>query len=258
MPSSALDVEPNGDFTPIVGQPESMIYSGWISPVMSRSDLIGSYSERPRCPHCGDRIDLEGLRIFVKPSDPHQRCPTCGRPIRVSVIYQRSVILIDFALAWLIPYLMGIRAYVVVAWIPFFLLASMLVPNIAKVTIPPKLEDPELAPQRSVLRRNIELFIVLWLGWALFILFNGILMSLEDKGMFFAYLSGPLAWFDSAFVVRSDTKSILMFDIFLANTFVGAVFLFPISILFRTIFRGNRVTRLGIDDTARVEDDDKS
>jgi hypothetical protein len=106
-----------------------------------------------------------------------------------------------------------------------------------------------------VLRRNIELFMTLWLGWALFILVNGILMSLEDRGMFFAYLSAPLAWFDSAFVLRTDTKFILMLDIFLANI-VGAFFLFPLSIFFRTIFRRNRVSRLGIDGTAKVEEDD--
>ncbi len=164
--------------------------------------------------------------------------------------------LLDFALAWFIPYLMGIRAYIVVAWIPFFLLASMLVPNVAKVTIPPKLEDPELRTQRSVLRRNIELSMTLWLGWAFFILVNGILRSLEDRSMFFAYLSGPLAWFDSAFVIQADTKFISMFDIFLANTFVGAFFLLPLSILFRAIFRRNRVTRLGIDVKTKVEDDD--
>ena len=224
---------------------------------MSRSDLIRSYSERTTCPHCGDRINLQDLRIFVRPGDPHQKCPTCGKPIRVSMRYQRSVMLISFALAWLLPYLIGIRAYVTVAWIPFFLLEGLLVPELAKVTVPPKLEDADLGTQRSVLRRNIELFMTLWLGWALFILLNGVLMGvLEDRGMFFAYLSGPLSWLDSAFVVRPDTRHIVMFDIFLANTFVGTFFLFPLSMLFRTIFRRNRVTRLGLDGTAKVEEDD--
>jgi hypothetical protein len=231
---------------------------------MSRSDLTGIYSERTTCPHCGDRINLQDLRIFVRSSDPDQECPVCGRPIRVSASYQQSVVLVDFALAWFIPYLLGISAYVVAAWILFFLVACALVPNIAKVMIPPKLENPELETKRSVVRKNIESFMTLWLRLALFILFNGVLSwVLEDRGMFFAYLSGPLSWFDPAFVIRADTTHIVMFGIFLTNTIVGTFFLFPLILLlqtiFRTIFRRNRVTLLGIDGTARVqEDDDKN
>jgi hypothetical protein len=165
--------------------------------------------------------------------------------------------LIDFALAWFIPCLLGIGAYVVVTWIPSFLVVSALVPNIAKVTIPPKLENPELETQRSVVRQNIELFMTLWLGLALLILCNGVLMGfLEDRGTFFAYLSGPLSWFDSAFVVRPDTKHIVMFGMFLTNTMVDTFFLFPLIVLFRTIFRRNRVTCLGIEGTANGEEDD--
>jgi hypothetical protein len=63
-----------------------------------------------------------------------------------------------------------------------------MVPELAKVTVPPKLEDADLGTQRSVFRRNIELFMTLWLGWAFFILVSRILMSLEDRVMFFAYL----------------------------------------------------------------------
>jgi hypothetical protein len=108
---------------------------------------------------------------------------------------------------------------------------------------------------------NIELFMTLWLGLALLILFNGVLIGLlEDRGMFFAYLSGPLSWFDSAFIVRPDTRHIVMFGIFLTNTIVDTFFLFPLIVLFRTIFRTifrrNRITRLGIDGTAKVEEDD--
>src|SRR6267378_2862839 len=115
---------------------------------MSRSDLIGSYSERTTCPRCGDRIKLEDVRVFVKPNGPYPKCPTCGTSIRVSIVYQRLIMLITFALGWLIPYLLGLRAYVVVAWVPFWLLTSVLAPNIAKVMVPPKLEDAHSVTHR--------------------------------------------------------------------------------------------------------------
>ena len=68
-------------------------------------------------------------------------------------------------------------------------------------------------------------------------LFDGVLRGvLEDRGVFFAYLSGPLSWFDSAFVVRPDTRHIVMFGIFLTNTMVDAFFLFPLIIFFKRYF----------------------
>lgn len=165
--------------------------------------------------------------------------------------------LIAFALGWLIPYFVGLRAYVVVAWVPFYLLACLLVPNVAKVAVPPKLEDAELVKHRSVLRRNFELFMSLWFGWALFILLNGVMSAaLEGKRAFFAYLSGPLGWFDPAFVVRTETTSMSMFEIFLANTFVCAVCLFPLNMIFRAVFRRSHVTQLGINRSEKDQDED--
>ena len=159
---------------------------------MSRSDLIGSYSERTTCPRCGDRIRLEDVRVFVKPNGPYPKCPACGTSIRVSIVYQRLIMLMAFALAWLIPYFIGLRAYVLVAWIPFYLLAVLLVPNIAKVTVPPKLEDAESVTRRSLLRRNVGLFVSLWTYWVFFIFLNGVLSAaVEGKRAFSGYLSGP-------------------------------------------------------------------
>ena len=228
---------------------------------MSRSDLIGSYSERTTCPRCGDRIRLEDVRVFVKPNDPYPKCPTCGTSIRVSIVYRRLIMLIAFALGWLIPYCIGLRAYVVVAWVPFYLLACLLVPNVAKVTVPPKLEDAESVAHRSALRRNVELFMSLWFGLALFILLNGVISAaLEGKRAFFRYLSGALGWFDPAFVVGTETTSIGMFEIFLANTFICAVCLFPLNMIFRAAFRRSHVTQLGINrsDKDRDEDNDET
>jgi hypothetical protein len=224
---------------------------------MSRSDLIGSYSERTTCPRCGDRIRLEDVRVFVKPNGPYPKCPTCGTSIRPSIVYRRLIMLIAFALGWLIPYFIGLRAYVLLAWVPFYVLACVLVPNVAKAVVPPKLEDADLVTHRSVLRRNVELFMSVWLYWALFILANGIISgAMEGKRAFFLYLSGPLGWFEPAFVVRTETTSTSAFGIFLANTFICAVFFFPLTLMFRAAFRRGHVTQLGISRSEKDQDED--
>lgn len=214
---------------------------------MSPAALIGSYSERTTCPHCGDRIRLEDVRIFVKRDGPYPKCPACGASLRVSIRYERLTLLACFAVAWLIPYLIGLRTYALVAWIPFYLLAVMLLSNLAKVTIPPKLQDAEMRQHRSLLRRNFESFMSLWLGWSGFVLANGgISAAIEGKPAFYFYLSSPLGWFASTFVVRNDTTTAGKVSIFLANSFTGALFFFPLSMIFHTAFRHSHVTQLAI------------
>ena len=123
---------------------------------MSRSSLIGSYSERTTCPHCGDRIKLEDVRVFVKPNDPYPKCPSCGTSLRVSLAYRRLITLIACALSWLISYFIGIRAYIVVAWVPFWVLACVLVPNFVKGVVPPELGGRRLGstPERASPQRR--------------------------------------------------------------------------------------------------------
>jgi hypothetical protein len=123
----------------------------------------------------------------------------------------------------------------------------MLIANLAKVTIPPKLEDAESVPHKTVLRRNFELFVSLWSFWALLILMNGVISgALEGKNVLFHYLSSPLGWFDLAFVVTRETTFLRAFGAFLANSFACALFFFPLSIIFRAGFGRSHVTQLGI------------
>jgi hypothetical protein len=123
----------------------------------------------------------------------------------------------------------------------------MLLSNIAKAAIPPKLEDAEARRHRSLLRRNIESFMSLWFFWALFIVANGgMSAAMEGKPAFYHYLSGPLGWFDPVFVIKTETTSLGKFGIFLANTFACALFFFPFSIIFRAAFRHSHVTQLAI------------
>lgn len=218
---------------------------------------MGSYSERTTCPYCGDRIRLEDVRIFVKPSEPYPKCPSCGASIRVSPAYRRLIMLITFALSWLIPYSIGVRAYIVLAWIPFWLLSIALVTNFAKVVVPPKLEDAEAVTRRGVLRRNVELFVSLWLYWIGILFLMALTETISDKP---AYPSGLFGLLEPAFVARTKTTLFGMSEIVLANSFIGAVCLFPLAVMFRRAFRRGHVTQLGIGRSVqdKSEDDDET
>jgi hypothetical protein len=220
---------------------------------MSRSSSIGSYSERTTCPHCGDRIKLEDVRIFLKPNAPLPKCPSCGTSIRVSTAYRRLIMLIAFASGWLIPYLIGLGAYIVLAWIPFWLLSVALVSNLAKVVVPPRLEDADSVTRRSVLRRNLELFISLWLYWIGILVMMALVESMKDKP---AYPFGLFGLLEPAFVSRSKTTFIGISEIVLANSFIGAVCLFPLAIIFRWAFRRSHVTQLGISPSVQDQGQD--
>jgi hypothetical protein len=140
------------------------------------------------------------------------------------------------AFAWLVPYLIGLGAYVLIAWIPFFVLALLVVPQLVMVVIPPRLEDAYLPKRRSVLRRNVEVFTSTWLCLAYFLLGNGGLWRLvEGKGAFREWLSAPLGWFDPVFKVRAESGSLQTLGIFVTNTLVCAAFAFPFVILLRAV-----------------------
>ena len=184
---------------------------------------MGSYSERTTCPHCGDRIKLEDVRIFVKPNEPYPKCLSCGASIRVSSAYRRLIMLITFALGGLIPYLIGLRAYIVLAWIPFWLLSIALATNFAKVVVPPKLEDAEAVTRRGVLRRNIELFVSLWLYWVGVLFLMALMESMSDRP---AYPSGLFGLLEPAFVARTKTTLIGRAERHSSSGFVQLLFRF--------------------------------
>jgi hypothetical protein len=173
----------------------------------------------------------------------------------VSRAYRRLITLIAFALGWLIPYFIGIRAYIVVAWVPFWLLACVLLPNVAKGVVPPKLEDADSVAHRSVLRRNVELFVSLWLYWIWTLLFLVLMESMGDRP---AYPSGLFGLLEPTFVARIKTTFIGISEIILANSLIGAVCLFPLAIIFRSAFRRGHVRQLGISPFVQdqSEDDD--
>ncbi|MGO9085106.1 MAG: hypothetical protein ACLP6G_18350 [Terriglobales bacterium] len=162
--------------------------------------------------------------------------------------------------AWLVPYLIGLGAYVLIAWVPFFVLALLVIPQLVMVVIPPRLEDAYLPKRRTVLRRNVEVFTSTWLYLAFVLLGNGGLWRLvEGKGASREWLSAPLGWFDPAFKVGAKSGSFQTLGIVVTNTLVCAAFAFPFVILLRAVLlRAHRraFTLLDINAPDKKDDDD--
>jgi hypothetical protein len=162
--------------------------------------------------------------------------------------------------AWLVPYLLGLGAYVLIAWIPFFVLEMLVIPQLVMAVIPPRLEDAYLPNPRSVLRRNVEVFTSIWLYLAFGLLVNGGIERLvSGKGAFAESLSVPLGWFDPVFKVRAESGSLQTLGIFVTNTLVCAVLAFPFAMLLRAVLlraRRRAFTLLDINAPDTKDDDD--
>lgn len=227
---------------------------------MLYSDRTGTYSDKTTCPRCGAAIRLDDVRIVTKPEGPYPKCPQCETPLCVSVIYRRSLMFGILAFAWLVPYLIGLGAYVFIAWIPCFVLEMHLIPGLVKLVIPPRLEHAYFPRPRSVLRRNVEVFTSVWRFLAYFQVANAGMAHLTgDKDAFAKYLSMPLGWFDPVFKVRSESGPLRTLGIFLTNTLVSAVFAFPFAMLFRAVLlraRRRAFTLLDINSPDKKDDDD--
>jgi hypothetical protein len=170
----------------------------------------------------------------------------------VSPAYRRSITLIAFALSWLIPYFIGLRVFIVLAWFPFWLLSMGLGSRLAKVAVPPKLEDAASVTRRGTLRRNVELFVSLWLFWIWDLLF---MILMESWGSRPAYPSGLFGVLEPAFVAGIQTTFMGISEIVLANSFIGAVCLFPLALIFRRAFGRNHVTQLGISSSVQDQNE---
>lgn len=82
---------------------------------------------------------------------------------------------------------------------------------------------------------------------------GGFARVVSGKDAFFQYLSAPLGWFDKSFAVTTETGFFLTLAVFLANTIVYPVILFPFYFAFRAVSKAvHRRTdpiRLGLTDS---------
>ena len=221
---------------------------------MSRRNSIGTYSERTRCPRCGEKIRLEDIVVLAK--DPEAKCPACETPVRPSQLYRRTVAAITLVLSCLLPCVIGAGRHFVIAWIPSIVLSLMFVPNMAKAIAQPRLESYlDSGPPRGTLTRNVRLLLSIWLYCAFGVLI-GILgverlvwstlgASGREVKELFMLASEPLGEVNGAFRVGPHTSLLTSAGIVFANTLIWSAFLFPISKMIRGLMKRNRVVQSG-------------
>jgi lysine biosynthesis protein LysW len=94
------------------------------------------YSEKTRCPVCQARVNLEQVRLlqpFV--------CPICGAELQVVDGYLRTLRIISFVLAWLLPLAFGVRNVLLlfILSVPLYGVMLALLVYLVKHFFPPRL-----------------------------------------------------------------------------------------------------------------------
>jgi len=100
------------------------------------------YSDRTRCPECLVKISLECVEFT--PAFP---CPHCGKDIRVSDSYKRSMQWVSWTSGLLLAYLAGARYwFLLLCWTPSTMLVLFTWMYIGKYFLPPPLARCVLEP----------------------------------------------------------------------------------------------------------------
>ncbi len=224
-------------------------------------DSPGNYSERTFCPHCRERIDVLHLNIFAV-----SKCPVCDLLLAVSPLYRVATLLLSVATSLLLANIFAVKAYAAIAWVPLLVLSVALVPNIAKVSIPPKLR---LVPTKAFSqriepwRRHSRLLLMFWFGQTFFLLAYGFVLgwasyllggTQRDIREVCDFFSAPLLWVNSGFSISPRTSLPVLFGIVFANSFFYAVIYTALTRIVQSRLR-KPITQLGIFNNP-VEDDD--
>lgn len=195
-------------------------------------------------------------------------CPKCKSPLVVSTPYRVMIWAVSFAASVLLAYVIGLKAYAGIAWIPLFAVALSLIPNYAKFAVPPRLLLRNSEPVRRKVepwRRTLWMFVSLWIGLTFYLLAYGFgwgwlefLLggSQGDIREVTDTLSIPLGWFNSAFVVSRNTSFPAAFGIVFANSFFYAAVLTAVTRLVQTRLR-QPITQLGLEDAQTGERDEE-
>ena len=110
----------------------------------SASWLFMSYSERTKCPACGEKVRLEDVRFT-----PTFQCPACQQEIQVSTLYQKTWRVVSWSIALLIGFILGRPTLwlILLWWVLFTFIVSSLCVYIVKYWLPPRLvrcaSDPD-------------------------------------------------------------------------------------------------------------------
>lgn len=207
----------------------------------------------PRCQHALKRVPVGA-----------SQCPHCNVWIRVPVWPVILVFLLAFAASLVVTGLLGLKAYAAILWFPILLMCFRYVLPLIPLSLP-KVALAKGPPLQTGWKRNLVLFISIWIGLTFFIVAYGFVLG---WGAFFLGQSSdvhevmdmwsvPLGWVNHAFIVRPDKPFVAVLGIVAANCYfyaLGITFIFKIT---QSLLRRGRVTELGLSGHTIDKDDDQ-
>jgi len=208
------------------------------------------------CPNC-----LKPLKTLPVGTS---QCPHCAKWIRFPAWPLLIGLFASFVASLIIAQLLGLKAYAAILWIPILLVCIRFAPILIPVPFlrPTVVEGP---PVKVRWRRNLTLFLSFWAGMTFYLLAYGFIMGWG------AFLTGspdpevretvdmwsyPLAWVNSAFIVRPDKSFVAVLGIVAANSYFYTL---AVTLAFKVvhgILQRSRITELGISHRSIDEDDD--
>src|SRR5215471_7380216 len=208
------------------------------------------------CPNC-----LNPLKTLPVGTS---QCPHCAKWIRFPAWPLLLALFVSFGASLIIAQLLGLKAYAAILWIPILLMCFPFALRVIPVSFL-RLTIVEGPPVKVRWRRNLTLFVSFWAGMTFYLLAYGFIMGWG------AFLTGspagevretvdmwsyPLAWANSAFIVRPDKSFVVVLGIVTANSYFYTL---AVTLAFKVvhgILQRSRITELGISHRSIDEDDD--
>jgi DNA-directed RNA polymerase subunit RPC12/RpoP len=212
-----------------------------------------------RCPACQGLLaqaDLKTLPVA---------CPYCNARIGVSFIALWLALPVGFVASILVVQLLDLKANAALLWFPILILCLIAALRVIPVLLPPRLKVvPDSAKGSDSVKKNLALFIGIWLFLILYLVAYGFVTGLlasimqasdHDKMVVPTLFSVPLGLVNPAFLITPDKGLADVLGIMTANSYFYALVLTFILKTVHGFLSRSRTIQLGISDKA-VNDDD--
>lgn len=216
------------------------------------------------CPRCQHELPVPQRNEVAQAV-----CPHCGAALSFSPLHTKTALLLSFAATLVIAGALGVKAWAAILWIPLLVITFIVMSIVVMVIAPPRLRvltASDLATTKiEPWRRNLRFFLILWfaltfylvtygfvIGWCAYLLGHSPQDVREATDMF----SMPLAFVNSAFLIRPTSSFAAVFGIVFANCFFYAAVLLAIVRIVQNRLH-QPVTQIGIFHPRKDQQDDE-
>ncbi|HWF04894.1 MAG TPA: hypothetical protein VHA06_14490 [Candidatus Angelobacter sp.] len=212
-----------------------------------------------RCPACQG-----SLAEVADPRNMPWVCPACGARITISSLALWLVLPIGFVASILVVQLLGLQANAALLWFPILFLCLFAALRVM-IMLPPRLKVvPESAKGAGSVKKDLILFVIIWLSLVLYLVAYGFVTGLlasimqasdDDKMIVPSMFSVPLGLMNRAFLITPDKGLADVLGILTANSYFYALVLTFILKTVHGFLNRSRTIQLGISDKTAGDDD---